>query len=141
MNAQRHYPSDLSNAQWALIEPYFDSYYRRGGNPQHSRRRLLNAMLYVARGGISWRMLPKEYPPWETVYSCFRRWQRGGLLLKIHESLRKQVRIQAGKHESPSTAIIDSQSARTTEKGGLAALMEPRKSTAASDTSSSTHSE
>lgn len=137
MKGFRRYPSDLTDAQWALVEPYFDAYYRRAGNPRHSRRQLLNALLYVTRGGISWRMLPKDYPPWQTVYACFRRWHRGGLLLQIHESLRGKVRQDADKQLCPSVAIIDSQSARTTEKGGLEALMEPRKLAVANATSSS----
>lgn len=124
---KRSYPSDLGDKQWRLIQPYIEEYYRRGGNPGYSRRQIINAILYVTRGGISWRMLPKDFPPWQTVYSCFRRWQHSGLWLKIHDALRERVRVSVGKDPQPTVGIIDSQSARTTEKGGLGGMTAARK--------------
>jgi putative transposase len=110
------YPTDLTDSQWSKIENYFVLRKRK-----HSLRVIVNAMLYMAKSGNQWRMLPKEYPKWELVYYYFRKWTAEGLIEEIHESLRNYCRKQAGRNESPSMGLIDSQSVKTscitTEKG------------------------
>ena len=123
--ARRPYPSDLSDAEWALLEPMIPC-ARPGGRPRaHPTRELVDAMLYVLRGGIAWRALPHEYPPWQSVYHYFRLWQRDGTWEAVNAELRGLVRQRAGRAPQPTGGIVDSQSAKTTEKGDLGATMEP----------------
>lgn len=122
---RRSYPSDLSDTEWALLEPLIPA-ARPGGRPRaHPERELVDAMLYVLRGGIAWRALPHEYPPWQTVYHYFRQWQRDGTWEAVNDELRARVRVRAGRASDPSGGIVDSQSAKTTEKGGHAATTGP----------------
>ena len=117
------YPSDLTDAQWWRLEPLIPA-AKPGGRPRRAdMREVVNAVLYVARTGVTWRALPHDFPPWRTVYHYFRAWRLDGTWESIHDALRDQVRTQAGRATSPSAAIIDSQSVKTTEKGGLAATM------------------
>jgi putative transposase len=81
---------------------------------------VLDALFSVKRGGIAWRYLPREYPPWATVYGSFRRWRRGGVWQRINDRLRSLVRQRAGRQSQPTAAILDSQSVKTTEQGGTA---------------------
>ena len=105
------YPSDLSDAQCAVLEPFMPPPSRRGRKPT-AWRTVLNAIFYVLRSGGAWRMLPKNFPPWSTVYEWFRRWRREGLWQKIHDALRAQVRVRHGKARQPSAGILDSQSVK-----------------------------
>lgn len=107
------YPSDLTDAQWELVEPFVR------GNPVgpqpvvHSRREVLNAILYVSRTGVQWRYLPHDFPDWQSVYSYFRQWKKDGTLKRIHDVLRGKVRRQEGRAPQPTAGIIDSQSVKT----------------------------
>lgn len=122
---RRPYPSDLTDAQWAYLEPLLPA-VRPGGRPRaHPLREIVDAMRYVLRTGCQWRALPHEYPPWQTVYHYFRAWRLDGTWERLNDELREEVRARAGRHRQPSAAILDSQSVRTTEKGGLAAMTGP----------------
>ncbi len=114
---KQRYPSSLTDAEWALVAPLFE---RRGpGTPSHyPRRQMLEAMCYVVRSGCAWRMLPKEFPPWQNVYATFRRWTRAGLFEHMHDRLRAMWREREQRAVNPTGAIIDSQSVRTSERGG-----------------------
>ena len=137
------YPSDLSDAQWKLMEPCIPPAKPGESLPDGTvavEREVINGILYVVRSGCAWRLLPHDLPPWSTVYDYLRKFRKTGLWQRIHDALRDRVRRQEGRQESPSAAIIDSQSVKTTEKGGLAATTPQRRSTDANAISSSTPS-
>jgi putative transposase len=123
---RRRYPSDLTDAQGMRLEPLLPL-VRPGGRPRaHPLREIVDALRYVLRGGIAWRALPHDYPPWQTVYHYFRAWRLDGTWERLNDELRELVRQRAGRNAQPSAAILDSQSVKTTEKGGHGAMMEPR---------------
>jgi putative transposase len=116
--SRKTYPSDLTDLQWDNIEHLFPP-PKSGGRPRvYSNRDLVAAILYVTRSGCSWRMLPHDFPPWESVYGYFRRWRLAGLWQTIHDGLVVTVRQLDGREAQPSAAILDSQSVKTTEQGG-----------------------
>jgi transposase len=117
VSAKRRYPTDLTDRQWELIELLLPEPSSNPGRPaKHPKREVVNAILYHVRAGGSWRMLPKDFPPWETVYGYFRDWRKGGTLDRVHDALREQVRT---KHEArnadPSAGIVDSQSVKSAD--------------------------
>ena len=125
--ARKAYPSDLTDAQWRLLAPHIPL-ARSGGRPRRwSERELVNAIRYVLRAGCPWRYLPEGCPPWETADAYVRDWPRDGTWERLHDTLRRQVRVQAGRDPEPSAAILDRQSAKTTEKGGRAAMTAARR--------------
>lgn len=112
MPRERRYPSDLTDAQWALIEPLLPP-VKTGGRPEkHRRRDIVDAILYVVRTGCSWRQLPIDFPPWQTVYWYFIRWEQDDLSERMLAVLRRRVRAAHGRAEEPSAGIIDSQSVK-----------------------------
>ncbi len=135
---RRRYPSDLTDAEWAVLEPLVPA-PKPGGRPAvHARREVVDAVLYVLRNGTTWRALPHDLPPWQTVYDYFRRWRDDGTWEAANAARRERSRVRAGREPTPSAAILDSQSAKTTEKGGRAGTTPARRSRGASATCSST---
>lgn len=123
----RRYPSDLSDKQWAVVQPFIPE-PKSGGRPvKYDRRVIVDAILYVMRTGCQWRALPHDFPPWSTVYDLFRQWRDIGVWERANTVLRERVRESSGRLATPSAAIIDSQVARTTEKGGPEAMTAARK--------------
>jgi putative transposase len=114
----RPYDTNLTDAQFALLEPYLPR-PKHLGRPPADLRAVLNAILYLVRSGCQWRLLPHDFPPWSTVHTWYRRWRRDGTWDKIHEALRQQVRLQAGRDPSPRASAVDSQSVKTTPQGGI----------------------
>ena len=136
-HARPRYPSDLTDQQWAILEPLLPPAKPGGRRRSVDLREVLNALFYVDRTGCQWRALPKDFPPWPTVWSYFRHWRNDGTWERIHTALRQQVRLAAGREPTPSAAIIDSQSVKTSQKGGGAAMTAARRSRGASVTCSS----
>ncbi|MER5466738.1 IS5 family transposase [Streptomyces sp. NPDC002668] len=121
MTERRPYPSDLSDARWELIEPVLFAWRaerrRRaldiGRPPEHDLREIMNAILYVDRTGVQWRYLPHDFPPWETVYGYFAKWQNDGIFAQLNSLLRELVRRKEGRNTKPSACVIDAQSVKT----------------------------
>jgi transposase len=118
-SARRPYRTDLSDARWALIEPFLSEWRSaRVGlpfspPPQHDLREIVNAILYVNRAGCAWDLLPHDFPPYKTVYSYYAQWGKGGITERIHDALRGRVRRAAGRDEQPTAVILDAQSVKT----------------------------
>ena len=140
MEPRKPYPTDLSDKEWDLIKHLVPE-AKPGGRPEkYPKREILNGIFYIVRGGCAWRLMPHDLPPWQIVYQYFWRWQRDGTWQRMHDLLRGDVRVAAGKRRQPSAGILDSQSVKTTEKGGSAAVMSTNRSRAVSGISSSTRS-
>jgi putative transposase len=130
---KKNYPSDLSNLEWEQIRCFFETDYKTGRRPKHDKRQIVNAIFYVARTGCQWTYLPKDFPPWKTVYTYFWTWQKQGLFEKLYDELRRLIRALLGRHEEPSAAIVDSQSTKTTERGALKVLTMGKRSKGGKD--------
>ena len=126
-DAHRPYPSDLSDAEWAALEPILPPPSPVGRPLKWPRRLMAEAIFYLVRSGCAWRMLPRHFPPWPTVFSQFARWRRDGTVRRMHDRLRGLAREAAGRPPEPSAAIIDSQTARATGVGGPARGYDPAK--------------
>jgi putative transposase len=140
MAPRKPYPTDLTDREWELIHPYVPTAMPGGRPEKYPKREILDAIFYILRGGCAWRLLPHDFPPWQIVYQYFWRWRRDGTWQRVHDLLRGDVRVAAGKRRQPRAGIIDSQSVNTTEKGGAGALTPTSKSKVASAISSSTRS-
>ena len=121
------YTSDITTAQWLLIKPLIPD-AKPGGRPRSVNiREVWKAIYYRLKNGCTWENLPKDFPNYKTVYDYFRKWSVDGVIEKVHDVLRRAVRKQAGKEETPTAGIIDSQSVETTQKGGIVAMMRERR--------------
>jgi putative transposase len=113
-----NYPTDLTDEQWKILRGLLPKPARRGARQRVCRRAVIDAILYIVRGGCAWRLLPHDFPKWKTVYGIFRAWRTDGTWQRIHDALRDRLRRREGRETSPGAAIIDSQSVKTTEVGG-----------------------
>lgn len=130
---RKRYTSDLSDAEWALLEPLIPA-AKSGGRPRTvNMREVVNAIFYVLKTGCQWGNLPGDFPPYSTVFDYYNQWRKNKVWQQMNETLREQVRKAEGREATPSAAILDSQSVKTTEKGGNVALTQPNSSKDASD--------
>ena len=115
---RRVYPSDVTDKEWAMLEPLIPA-AKPGGRPQEiARREIVNGILYVLRSGCPWRLLPHDLPNWSTVYLYFRQWKLAGIWEQVNAALRREVRVCLGRDPEPSAAILDSQSIKTSSVRG-----------------------
>ncbi len=113
------YPTDLSDTEWHRLARLIPKPLPGGRPAKYERRHIVDAILYIVRAGCAWRLLPKDMPPWTIVYHYFRVWKRSGLWSRIHDFLRAELRAVGGRERQPSAAILDSQSVKTTSRGGV----------------------
>jgi putative transposase len=122
-NCPDRYPSDLTDAEWKRVKPILDRFQF----VEHDPREILNAIFYLLKGGVQWRMIPDGFPPWQTVYYHFRKWRKLNLFQRLCDRLRRAVRVSEGRRPSPSGAVVDTQSVSTTRQGGPGRGRDPNK--------------
>jgi putative transposase len=115
---RKTYQTDLSDSEWARIEPHLPAPKAVGRPRLHPPREILNAIFYVLRSGCAWRLLPHDFPPWKTVHHYFRIWRLDGVWERLNATLRERLRVRKGRNPHPSAGIVDSQSAKTGGVGG-----------------------
>jgi transposase len=132
LTERRAYSTDLSDAEWQILAPLLPPEKPGGRHRKYPLREIINAIQYILRGGCAWRLMPHDLPHWRTAYEYFRQWRNDGTWVRLHDHLHAQLRIQMQRHVQPSAAILDSQSVKTTEKGGLMVTTGRRRSVAES---------
>ena len=118
---RKPYATDLSDEQWECLAPLLPqsrSGTRQGGRPSTDLREVVNALFYHLRGGLAWRLMPHDFPPWQTVYGYFRAWRESGIWERVPARLREECRLRAGAPPTPETLRVDSQTVQTTHRGG-----------------------
>src|SRR5215212_6184044 len=123
----RKYPTDLSDDEWRCIGPHLPEHTGQGRPRLHGLRAILDAVFYVLKSGCPWRLLPREFPPWKSVYDWFRKWRIDGTWERLNSELRERLRCRLGRDPHPSAGIVDSQSARTSGVGGQERGFDPAK--------------